>query len=220
MKCLQTVSLLCLVSLAQGVLADEPIDPFTSGAYNIQNPVQYYQFMGEKELLKQEQRDRTYSVLSPNEYLASLNRPTTDSQISSNSETETNTNTQTTTLVSEEFEPSVELEKPYWVKAAQHNLMNVPDEYVSNDFIRAEWARVEPKIESILSKEQELDELLNYFNRLKRVVKHDQQQTAPLTYNATPSRPPQPKNRPECANPAIRDYVIPKCSHESLVESD
>ena len=105
--------------------------------------------------------------------------------------------------------PLTESEKT--VQSAKVAMNNIKTSKVAtNPAVEAalkQWQSMEPKLQSVIQKERELNELLAYMGKLKRVAKAGR--TPPKNIQA--STPFAGIDRPECANPATRGYVRPKC---------
>ncbi|MDR9499897.1 MAG: hypothetical protein RI556_12035 [Hydrogenovibrio sp.] len=114
----------------------------------------------------------------------------------------------------------------YWPKSeagrlletAKSALEEVDESEVAKDpavkAVLNQWESMEPRLKAVIQKERELDELLAYMDKLKRVAKKGQEPPPTVQANASQSTSSNTKNnqsRPECANPATRDYVRPSC---------
>jgi|GEM_PF-2845868 len=71
-----------------------------------------------------------------------------------------------------------------------------------------EWKGLKPKLESVIQKEKELDELITYLDRLKKVVSNNQPPPRTVSIKTNQS---SKSIRPECQDARTRDYVFPKC---------
>lgn len=110
--------------------------------------------------------------------------------------------------------------REYWPKSETANLLetakdavnslqsnNLGQELQSNQALD-EWKGLKPKLESVIQKEKELDELIAYLDRLKKVVSNNQ--PPPRTVSIKTNQISK-SIRPECQDPKTRDYVFPKC---------